>query len=206
MMGHLVVHLIDDDAAVLDSLGDFLDSQGLTVHRHARADAALPSIAGDPANTCIVSDVRMSGMSGLELQSELARRGSRIPLILITGHGDIEMAVAAVKAGAHDFLEKPFNERRLLAAIESAAAEQAKIGAARQEVAEFAALIDELSERQRQVMDLAVKGRTNKEIGAELGISPRTVEIYRAKVMERMGAKSLADLVRVAVLLEKRKD
>lgn len=196
------VHLIDDDTAILESLGDYLETQGLRVHRHARADTALITLAGDPSRTCIISDVRMPGMSGIELQKALAAQGSQLPLILITGHGDIEMAVSAVKAGAHDFLEKPFNERRLLDAIKKAVTATVARRQHAFRLAELRARKAELSERQAQVMDLAVRGRTNKEIGVELGISPRTIEIYRARVMERMGAATLADLVRISVQLE----
>lgn len=203
MSGRATVHLIDDDEAVLDALGQYLEARGFVVHRHARADGVLELIAGAPAATCIVSDVRMPGMSGLDLQGELGRRGHPVPLILITGHGDIDMAVAAIKAGAHDFLEKPFDESRLAAAIDASLAERASRVDADREVAELAGRRAGLSERQCQVMDLAVRGRTNKEIGAELGISPRTVEIYRAKVMERMGAVTLADLVRIALALSR---
>lgn len=195
------IHLIDDDAAVLDALGLYLEAKGHAVHRYSKAEPVLDRVRGDAWPACIVSDVRMPGMSGLDLQRELARIGCRLPLILITGHGDIEMAVAAIKAGAHDFLEKPFDEKRLLVAIEAALrATEVQYGNA-QELSDLTARRAELSERQQQVMDLAVKGYTNKEIGAELGISPRTVEIYRAKVMERMGAATLADLVRISVKL-----
>lgn len=197
----ITIFLIDDDEAILDSLGLYLDTKGIVVHRFPRAEPALDALHLSDELTCIVSDVRMPGLSGLELQSELTRRGSTLPLILITGHGDIAMAVAAIKAGAHDFLEKPFDERRLLTAIEVAVAAMDKRQSASCELSELAARRAELSERQQQVMDLAVQGRTNKEIGIELGISPRTVEIYRAKVMERMGAATLADLVRLAVRL-----
>ncbi len=202
MSAAIQVHLIDDDEAVLESLGDYLESQGLLVERHARADDAVARLGGDPAETCIVSDVRMPVMSGLDLQKLLAEQGSTVPLILITGQGDIEMAVCAVKSGAHDFLEKPFNERRLLDAIRSAVESASVRKEHMLQIAAVQARRAELSERQAQVMDLAVKGRTNKEIGLELGISPRTIEIYRARVMERMGAETLADLVRIAVLLE----
>lgn len=201
MTATTTVHLIDDDEAVLDSLGQFLESVGYVVHRHARAEAALDRLASSEPPTVVVSDVRMPGLSGLDLQKELARRGSTMPLILITGHGDIAMAVSAIKSGAHDFLEKPFDEQRLHEAIAAAVAETSKRQRSEQELADLAARRAELSERQRQVMDLAAKGRTNKEIGIELGISPRTVEIYRARVMERMGAQTLADLVRIAVQL-----
>lgn len=193
------VHIIDDDEAVLDSLGMFLEQQGLRVHRYTGAGGFLDKLDSLSMPACIVSDVRMPGMSGLELQKELIRRKATFPFLLITGHGDIDMAVAAVKAGAHDFLEKPFNEWRLLASIEAATASVLANVAVNQERAELLRRHAELSERQQQVMALVVKGRTNKEIGAELGISPRTVEIYRARVMERMGAQTIADLVRIAL-------
>jgi len=201
MNGEVSVHLIDDDEAVLDSLSIYLESKGFIVHRHSRADevAALQFEQAD--STCIVSDVLMPGMSGLELQQALKLRHSPVPLILITGHGHIDMAVAAIKAGAHDFLEKPFDERRLVASIEDAVRSARGRRIDDEESAGSRSRYAELSERQQQVMDLAVKGRTNKEIGAALGISPRTVEIYRARVMERMGAKTLADLVRISVAI-----
>jgi two-component system response regulator FixJ len=195
------VHLIDDDEAVLDALGLYLEAKGLTVHRHARAEPVAGAVFDARVPTCIVSDVRMPGMSGLDLQQALARRAADVPLILITAHGDIDLAVAAIKAGAHDFLEKPFDERRLLASIEAAVTAAATRRRSEHEVADLLARRAELSMRQQQVMDLAVKGRTNKEIGATLGISPRTVEIYRARVMERMGAGTLADLVRIALAI-----
>jgi two-component system response regulator FixJ len=151
---------------------------------------------------CVVSDVKMPGLSGLDLQRVLAEQQARIPLILITGHGDIAMAVAAVKAGAHDFLEKPFDDHTLLESIESALDEARRKKEHEETLHEFAARVGELSVRQRQVMDLAVKGYSNKEIAQELGISPRTVETYRAWVMEKTGARNLADLVRLAMRLE----
>lgn len=195
------IHLIDDDEAVLDALGLYLQSKGHTVQLHTRAEPVLDRVSSESWPACIVSDVRMPGMSGLDLQRELSRIGCRLPLILITGHGDIEMAVTAIKAGAHDFLEKPFDEKRLLEAIEAALRTTEAQHATAQALSDLKARRAELSERQQQVMDLAVKGYTNKEIGAELGISPRTVEIYRAKVMEGMGAATLADLVRIAIRL-----
>lgn len=202
----ITVHLVDDDEAVLDSLGLYLEAEGFIVRRHARADevAALAFEAGEP--TCIVSDVRMPGMSGLELQKALAARSVHLPLILITAHGDIDMAVAAIKAGAYDFLEKPFDERRLRTSIETAIAGSALRRRSQQELADLALRRASLSARQQQVMALAAKGYTNKEIGASLGISPRTVEIYRARVMERMGAETLADLVRISLVLARTED
>ncbi len=204
MTSEVTVHLIDDDEAVLDSLSIYLKSKGFIVHRHSRADDVATLQIERADNVCIVSDVLMPGMTGLELQQALKLRHCSAPLILITGHGHIDMAVAAIKAGAHDFLEKPFDERRLVASIEDAVRSARGRRLDDQESAELHSRYAELSERQQQVMDLAVKGRTNKEIGAALGISPRTVEIYRARVMERMGAKTLADLVRLSVALTDR--
>ncbi len=197
-----VVHLIDDDEAVLHALGHFLEANALKVKRYGLAGAFVEQLPIAAGSECVVSDVRMPGMSGLDLMKVMAAKSPEVPLILITGHGDIEMAVTAIKAGAYDFLEKPFDESRLLKAIESSTA----AASARQSAVHVLSVLrerrSELSERQQQVMDLAVRGRTNKEIGGELGISPRTVEIYRAKVMERIGAKTLAELVRIAIRLE----
>lgn len=201
-MPQINVHIIDDDEGVLDSLRMFLEQQDMAVHCHTRADHFLEIADGIQAPACIVSDVRMPGMSGLALQKELARRGSTLPFLVITGHGDIDMAVATVKAGAHDFLEKPFNEWRLLASIQSAMAAATRQQSEALDRDDHRRRRATLSDRQQQVMDLAIKGRTNKEIGAELGISHRTVEIYRARVMERMGAETLADLVRIGMSLK----
>ena len=164
------VHLIDDDAAILDSLGLYLESKGFTVHRYGSASAAAAIEVG-AADSCIVTDVRMPGMSGLELQEDLKRRGATIPIILITGHGDIAMAVSAIKSGAHDFLEKPFDERRLVATIEEAVSARRRHEATESLVADLCRRHRELSERQQQVMKLAIEGRTNKEIGAALSRS-----------------------------------
>lgn len=202
MNAEIAVHLIDDDEAVLDSLGQFLESSGLSVARYASASRFVEQMPSADTVACVVSDVRMPGMTGLDLQKVLSRRAPDMPLILITGHGDIDMAVAAIKAGAQDFLEKPFDEERLLSAIRGAMQRSAERHSAAVALSELRERRAGLSERQQQVMDLAVRGRTNKEIGSELGISPRTVEIYRAKVMERMEADTLADLVRIAIRLD----
>ena len=140
-------------------------------------------------------------MSGLELQAELQKRRSTVPLVLITGHGDISMAVSAVKAGAHDFLEKPFSPDRLIEAIKGAVDKTRYRLAEDKELQRLASRINELSDRQKQVMDLAVKGLSNKEIAQTLQISPRTVETYRAWVMEKTGARNIAELVRLAMRL-----
>jgi two-component system, LuxR family, response regulator FixJ len=196
------VCLIDDDEAVRDSVGLLLENHEFQVSSFGSAEEFLGRMEQGLQPACVVSDVKMPGLSGLDLQRLLAEQQARIPLILITGHGDIAMAVAAVKAGAHDFLEKPFDDQTLLESIESALDEARRKKAHEDTLQEFAARVGELSVRQRQVMDLAVKGYSNKEIAQELGISPRTVETYRAWVMEKTGARNLADLVRLAMRLE----
>jgi two-component system response regulator FixJ len=196
------VCLIDDDEAVRDSVGLLLENHEFQVSSFGSAEEFLSGMADGLEPACVVSDVKMPGLTGLDLQRLLAEQQSRIPLILITGHGDIAMAVAAVKAGAHDFLEKPFDDQTLLESIESALDEARRKKVLDETLQEFAARVGELSARQRQVMDLAVKGYSNKEIAQELGISPRTVETYRAWVMEKTGARNLADLVRLAMRLE----
>jgi two-component system response regulator FixJ len=143
----------------------------------------------------------MPGLSGLDLQRELSARGLRSPLILITGYGDITTAVAAVKAGAHDFLEKPFDEERLKDSIRAAVTEVGQTQAADEYLAEIRERVGGLSERQREVMTLAAQGFTNKEIGKKMDITTRTVESYRSWVMERTGAKNLAELIRMAMRL-----
>jgi two-component system response regulator FixJ len=197
----MTVALIDDDDAVLDSLRMALAKRGIEISCFASAEAFLERCDA-LAPQCIVSDVRMPGLSGIDLQHELIRRGSPVPLILITGHGDIAMAVEAVKLGAFDFLEKPFDDQRLADAIRAAIARSAVVTTRQGERAQFAARAAELSHRQRQVMRLVAKGLSNKEIAQKLEISPRTVENYRSWVMERMGAGNLAELVRMVVLLE----
>ena len=197
------VVLIEDDEPVRESLRLFLEMKGMQVVSYETADAFLLVLGGERMPDCIVTDVRLPGRSGLDLQRELKDRKLSTPMILITGHGDIDMAVAAIKAGAHDFIEKPFDEMRLVESVRAAAAAAAEQHVAAEQIASFAARVATLSDRQSQVMDLAVKGLSNKEIAQQLGISPRTVEIYRAWVMEKTGARNLAELVRYAVLLER---
>ncbi len=198
------IFVADDDEAVLDSLRLLLDGHGYAVAGFASGEALLEALdAPDAAPDCAVVDVRLPGLSGLELQQRLLQRNRDLPVIIITGHGDIDMAVRALKAGAFDFIEKPFDDGRLLDGLADALAGATRRKAATETVSTTAASYAELSERQRQVMDLVAEGAANKEIAARLGISPRTVEIYRAKVMEKMGARNLAELVRMALALEK---
>jgi two-component system response regulator FixJ len=191
----LRVALIDDDRAVLDSLSLYLQREKFDVACFESAESFLA--ARDSPFDCIVSDVRMPGLSGLDLVQRVADDRQTAPLILITGHGDVEMAVKAIKLGAFDFLEKPFDERRLAEAIRLAGAEAAEKNRRDAQITELKARIGSLSDRQREVYDLAVRGASNKEIAHRLGISVRTVEIHRAWMMARMGARNLAELVRI---------
>jgi two-component system response regulator FixJ len=198
----LNIALIDDDPAVLDSLRLYLERQGLGVRCFADAESFLARRAAAGSLDCIVADVRMPGLSGLDLVRRLGDEAAAVPTILITGHGDIDMAVAAIKLGAVDFIEKPFDESRLLAAIRDAAGQTRARRDAAADLADLRTRRDALTERQRQVLDLAVTGLSNKEIAVRLGISPRTVEIHRAWMMERMGARNLAELVRMDMQLK----
>jgi FixJ family two-component response regulator len=195
------IAMIDDDEAVLDSLRLYLERQGLSVACFASAEAFLSGRQAAGHLECIVADIRMPGMSGLDLVREIA--AELVPIILITGHGDIDMAVSAIKLGAFDFIEKPLDERRLLQAIQSAGDQIRQRTGEDTERMKVAQSYENLTERQREVMTLAAKGLSNKEIGRQLGISGRTVEIHRAWMMERMGARNLAELVRMAILLGK---
>jgi len=155
---------------------------------------------------CVVSDVRMPGMSGLDLMKHLNERGYAGPVILITGHGDVDMAVGAIKNGAFDFIEKPFDEARLLTSIRQGAERMRQNKSEAAEIDELQTRFDSLSARQREVMELAVAGLSSKEIGIRLNISPKTVENHRAWVMERIGARNVADLIRKAMKIRSHKE
>jgi two-component system response regulator FixJ len=196
------VALIDDDSAVLDSLRLYLQSKGDAISCFSTADVFLSTKVHAGQFDCIVADVRMPGMSGLDLVRHLATKAIDIPTVLITGHGDIEMAVAAIKLGAFDFIEKPFDEARLLESIHRAVGQGLRKQDATAELSEIRVRFDSLTNRQRQVMELAAAGLSNKEIATRLGISPRTVEIHRAWMMEKMGARNLAELIRMEMQLK----
>ena len=197
----MTIALIEDDEAALDSLRLLLADRGMTVRGFASAEAFLASL--DSAKPeCVVSDVRMPGMSGLDLQRELKAKGKSVPIILITGHGDIAMAVTAMKEGAFDFIEKPYDADHLIARIEKAMAADEELRFKEGQRLELLDRISDLSPRQKEVMNLVAEGLSNKQIALRLGISPRTVENYRAWVMERMDARNVAELVRKVLLIE----
>lgn len=192
------VFIVDDDEAMRDALHTLMKSVGMTTSLHASADDFLASYPpGRPG--CLVLDVRMPGMSGLELQEVLAERGIDLPVIMITGHGDIPMAVGAMRAGAVDFLEKPFREQDLLQCIHDAIERDAKGRRERAGKSESAARLARLTDREREVMELVIAGQHNKSIATELGISHKTVEFHRAKIMRKMKADSVAELVRLVL-------
>ena len=201
----LTVAVIDDDEAVLDSLRMILSRHDFEVRLFKSAEDYLASHDAETP-CCIVCDVRLLKMTGLELQAELQKRRSQAPVILITGHGNIGMAVSAVKAGAYDFLEKPFSPDRLIEAIKGAVDKAHHRLAEDKDLQRLASRVNELSDRQKQVMDLAVKGLSNKEIAQTLQISSRTVETYRSWVMEKTGARNIAELVRMAMRLENQRN
>lgn len=202
MADTLSVAVIDDDEAVLDSLRRYLSRKGLAPVCFLSAEAFLAERANLGPLACVVTDVRMPGLSGLELVLILGGDTDPPPVILITGHGDIDMAVAAIKQGAADFIEKPFDEARLLEAIQSTSSKARQTQDDAAHLTELRARYGALSDRQRQVMELAANGLVNKEIGQRLGISPRTVEIHRAWMMNRMGARNLTELVRMEMELK----
>lgn len=195
--------LVEDDDAVRLSTAMLLTSSGYSLVREfACAEALMADLADGYVPDVVISDVRMPGMSGLELQEQLKLRGIAAPLLLITGHGQVAMAVRALKAGAADFIEKPFEEAVLLAAIARALEEASKKTDAARRKADLLARVVQLTPRQKQVMDGVVRGLSSKEIAMELDISPRTVETYRVWIMEKMGATSTAALVRMSIQLE----
>jgi two-component system, LuxR family, response regulator FixJ len=191
-----MVMVVDDDAGVRNAMRSLLKSVGLTSQLHASAQEFLGSY--DPAQAgCVLLDIRMPGMSGLELQQELNLRGATIPVIFMTGHGDIPMAVEAMQHGAFDFLQKPFRDQDLLDRIQKAIARDARLRVSLGEHARIRSRLESLTAREREVLDLLIQGKQNKAVAQVLDVSPRTVEIHRARVMEKMDAQSVAELVRM---------
>ncbi|WP_295403218.1 response regulator transcription factor [uncultured Thiocystis sp.] len=199
MTNDATVFVVDDDQAMRTSLQWLIESTGMSVQTYESADVFLASYYPGRAG-CLLLDVRMPGMSGLELQGYLARQGYRLPVILITGHGDVAMAVKAMKAGAVDFIEKPFHDEDLLRSIRNALEFDRKHRANRSAKADIAIRLAELTPREHEVMAMVTEGKSNREIATALGVSAKTVEAHRARVMEKMRADSLAELVRMALL------
>jgi two-component system response regulator FixJ len=187
------VHVVDDDPAVRDSLRVLLESVGFAVRTHDGAQAFLalaPELRG-----CVLTDVRMPNIDGLELQQRLAECGAPLAVVVMTGQGDVPVAVRAMKAGAVDFLEKPFNDLELLGAVRRALAQSQQLREAESTATSAAAQLAALTPREREVFDLLVAGRPTKAIAKQLGASPRTIEVHRGRVFEKLGAHSLPDLV-----------
>lgn len=194
MVENATIFILDDDDAVRDSLGMLMESVGYKTEAFASARELLTR-APFPPRTCLLLDVHMPEMSGLQLQDELARRGLKLPVIVMTGQADVPVAVRAMKAGALDFIEKPFSDEVMLESIRNALASPAKPAADPM----IAKRMAELTPRERDVMLQMIAGNPNKVTAYNLGISPRTVEIHRARVMEKMAARSLSELVRMAL-------
>jgi two-component system, LuxR family, response regulator FixJ len=198
MNDRIVIHVIDDDAAMRDSLAFLLDVNGYQPQVYESAAAFLGG-ANLAALNCVVSDIRMSGMNGIELVKKLKGEGASCPVILITGHGDVALAVESMKAGAADFIEKPFDDAALLGAIRDALGANSADKGRNSSKAEAEARLAELSPREKDVLQGLVAGKINKVIAHDLSISPRTVEVYRANLMAKTGARSMSELMRIAL-------
>ena len=190
------VYIVDDDQAIRHAMELLMRSVGLDYEIFHSGDDFLSGHTNDRAG-CLVLDIRMPGLGGLELQEKLNEMGSTLPIIFITGHGDVPMAVEAMQKGAVDFIQKPFRDQELLDQITEALKTDQERRSARDQQTEVSNRLEKLTKREREVMDLVVTGKPNKVIAYELGVSQRTVEIHRARVMEKMEARSLADLVRM---------
>ena len=193
-----LVHVIDDDEAVRESLSLLLETAGLSVRTYASATAFLDAVPTLSVG-CVLTDVLMPGLNGLELQRRLIQLGIRLPVIVMTGHGDVPIAVEALKAGAMDFLEKPLDDVQLLAVVSSALAASEQIREKAMVMAGIVQRLASLTPREREVLDHLVTGQPNKVIAYNLGASPRTIEVHRSRVMEKMGARSLSELVRMVI-------
>ena len=198
MLSKAIVHIVDDDRAIRDSLGMLMKSIGYESRSYDSAEKFLDE-ADLFAPGCLIVDIRMQGMSGLELQQLLNKKEIKLPVIMITGHGDVPMAVQAMQAGAVDFLEKPYDNSVLVTRIKQCLAEATESQDKLRVVADAKALLSRLTPREREVMNLLVAGKHNKVIAKELAISVRTAEAHRAKVMKKLRAESLSDIVRLAM-------
>jgi two-component system, LuxR family, response regulator FixJ len=200
--GEGLVYVVDDDEAVRDAIAFLLEASNLRCRTFGSAAEFLEAF--DPAlHACLVADIRMPGLSGLELQGQLNRQGASIPVIFITGHGDVPMAVNAMKAGAFDFIQKPFREQDLIARIQKALDKDRELREQQSSLSVIREKLATLTPRETEVMGRVVNGQANKVIAFDLGVSQRTVELHRARVMRKLGMRSLADLVRVVGSVEK---
>lgn len=194
------VHVVDDDEGLLKSTKFLLESVGMEVETYSSARQFLDEFDDDSG--CIVLDVRMPGMSGLELMEVMQERGIHLPVIIVTGHGDTPMAVRAMKAGARDFIQKPPNDQELIDTIKDALARDAEVGPVHERGQLFREREDTLSDRERQVMGYVIEGTLNKNIASELNLSEKTIEVHRSNMMKKMKVQSVAELVRLAVSAE----
>lgn len=192
------VYIVDDDNSVRDSLALLLNFRGFRTREFASGEAFLEAWKPEWRG-CLLLDLRMTGMDGLALQQMLIDQGSRLPIVFLTGHGDIAQARTALKAGAVDFLEKPVDHESLFASVDEALLKDTQQRAEEQRLADLEGRLGRLSERERQVMERVVAGRHNREIAAELEISPRTVEVFKARMMEKMQARSVPELVKLVL-------
>lgn len=197
--GNQTVFVVDDDAAVRDSIGELLESVGMRVESYESGVAFLESFQPE-CQGCLVLDVRMAGMSGLALQAELNALGSRLPIIMLTGHGDVKMAVHAMKAGAVDFLQKPYREQALLDSVNAALSLGASAGRSSGASAAFIQSLDSLTDREREILDYLLEGRTSKKIARALEISPRTVDAHRRNVLHKFGVRSVVELMSLSAV------
>ena len=200
-IGENVVYIVDDDAAVRDAVCWLMKTVSLPTRAFGCADELLESVQVDPTG-CVITDVRMRGMSGLDLQKKLFERYPDLPVIVITGHGDIEMAVKAMKAGAFDFIQKPFNDQELVDCVHRAIEKSTVIGQRKSEGSRTRERIGLLTEREHQVLDLILAGNMNKQIAHELSVSEKTVEVHRARVMKKLEVRTVAELVRTVLIAE----
>ena len=192
------VFIVDDDSSVRDSLGLLLGLRGYRTSLFADAASFLSALRADWQG-CLIVDIRMPGMNGLELHRELQERGCALPVVVISGHGDVSSAREAFRADAIDFLEKPLDEGKLIQAIDEAFRRQSASLGSRQQQQEFSRRVDELTPREHEVMELVIAGRHNREIAAALDISPRTVEVHKARMMAKLGADNVPQLVRICL-------
>jgi len=196
-----VIHIVDDDPGVRRSLALWLGFRNRLTREHPSAEDFLGAVDAD-CQGCAIIDVRLGGMSGLELQGRMAERGIALPVIFLTGHGDVPTARAALKGGAFDFLEKPVENDRLVELVEAALRSDERRWEAAQQAERLQERLDRLTPREREVMEQVVAGRHNREIALEMGISARTVEVYKARLMDKLDVRRVADLVRFAMRRE----